>query len=150
MRTAAVLVAASATLVAACATTYDPKETEAVRDYVVAAELEPVKQIRTNAQWGYSPLNDQFVIVTALRKDYLVEFTRRCIEIEQTLEPWRTGLQTDMVDYRRDSSLLRARFDTIRGCRIETMYPLSDEQVKELKNLGDAPGEEIFLPDEDD
>ena len=133
-----------------CATPQPRQEVEAVRDFVVAAELEPVKQIRTNAQWSYSNLNERFLIVTASRKEYLVEFTRDCRYIDESIEPWGTGLQSDMVDYRRDSRSLRARIDTIRGCHIETFYKLTDEQVKELKNLGDAPGEEVFLPDNDD
>jgi hypothetical protein len=140
-------IAAAAAALAGCATTQPTQEVEAVRDYISAAELESVKQIRTNERWGYSTLNDHFIILTTMRKEYLVEFVARCIEVTERFDP--TMYTTDMVDYRRDTRVMRSRFDTIRGCRIDSIYPVTKEQAKELKNLGDAPGDEEFLPDDD-
>ena len=137
-------VAAIAAALTACATPYNPQEIEAVRDYVAVAELQTVDRIRLDRQISYSYLNDRYVIIPSRRQDYLVEFDRNCFELR------RTDFTYEMVDQRQDASTLRSRFDTIRGCRISTFYEVTDEQVKELKNLGDAPGEEIFLPDEDD
>ncbi len=136
----------------ACSVTPPEQEIEAVRDYVAAAELEPVNRIPTDRKaGGYTMLNDYFVIMPSRRKHYLVEFTRRCRELGQDLNPYGPGsIRPDMVDVRRDSSTLRARFDTIRGCQIGAFYELTDEQRKELENLGDAPGDEIFLPDEEE
>ena len=140
------LTISGAALVVACATPYKPQEVEAVRDYVAVAELEPVDQIRLspNNQMSYTYVNDYFVIIPSRRDNYLVELRRECRELRQTQFTY------DMVDQRRDSSVLRSRIDTIRGCQIGTFYEVSDEQMKELKNLGDAPGEEVFLPDNDD
>jgi len=140
----------------ACATGYDPQEIEAVRDYVVAAELPKVEKIRPGRSESYTYVNDRYLIMPTRRQAYLVELDRNCPELRETdfgfnrgpIDP-TTGLPTAMVDRRTDINVLRARFDTIRGCRISAFYEIDDEQVKELKNLGDAPGEEIFLPDED-
>ena len=140
----------AALLLAACATPQPTQEVEAGRDYVAASELESVRHIRTDERWSYSQLNDRFVIVTALRKKYLVEFVRNCSELNYPLEPHMIAMGADVVDQRSDSRTLRASTDTIRGCRIEAFYPVTRDQVQELKNLGDAPGEEVFLPDEDE
>ncbi|MEO1202021.1 MAG: DUF6491 family protein [Pseudomonadota bacterium] len=142
---------AALVMLAACSVTPPAQEVEAVRDYVSAAELQPVDRIRMDRNsGGYTYLNDYFVILPALRKEYLVEFNRRCLELRDDIDPFGPGsINPNMIDVRRDSSLLRARFDTIRGCQILTFYEITDEQLKELKNLGDAPGEEIFLPEDE-
>ena len=44
-------------------------------------------------------------------------------------------------DIRYDSSVLRARFDTLRGCRIDKLYAIEPGQADELRNLGWAPGD---------
>ena len=135
----------------ACAVGPAPQEVEAVRDYVSAAELVPQNEMRNDRNsGGFTSLNEYFVIMESYRKYYLVEFTRRCIELGENMNPSVTGFRPDMIDVRRDSSVLRARLDTIRGCRIENFYEITKEQRQELKNLGDAPGEEVFLPDEKD
>ena len=142
----------AAVVVAGCSVTPPTQEVEAVRDFVAASGLVPLKEIPADRNaGGYRVLNDYFIIMPSRRKNYLVEFPRRCIELRETMDPYGTGrIPPNMIDVRRDSSLLRARVDTIRGCRIGAFYELTDEQVTELKNLGDAPGEEIFLPEKDD
>ena len=35
---------------------------------------------------------------------------------------------------------MRAKFDTIRGCRIAAIYALDEAEAAELKNIGEAPG----------
>lgn len=130
-------------LTAACSsTTQRPQEIEAVRDYVVANELEEVTEIRLREQMSYTYVNDRFVTIPTRRGDYLVEFNRDCWELRQI------NFTSTMVDVRDNQNVLRARFDTIRGCRIGTMYEITEAQREELKALGDAPGDDIFLPDE--
>ena len=130
--------------VAACSsTTQRPQEIEAVRDYIVAAELEEVTEIRTREQLSYTYVNDRFVTIDTRRGDYLLEFNRNCWELR------RNDFTPEMMDVRDNSNVLRARFDTIRGCRIGKMYEITAEQREELTALGDAPGDEIFLPGEE-
>ena len=142
MKTAKLLPAAL--LLAACGTGYNPQEIEAVRDYVAAAELVEVEQIRLTRSMSYTYINDRYVIVPTRRGDYLVDFNRDCFELRR--QEWTP----EMVDRRDNSNTLRARFDTIRGCHIGRIYEISDAQRVELKDLGDAPGDEIFLPEDDD
>lgn len=134
----------SALLLSACVTAYNPQEIEAVRDYIAANDLEEVDQIRFYSQMSYTYLNDYFVTIPTRRGDYLAEFVSECRELR------RQDFTPDMVDIRRDSNVLRARFDTIRGCRIGTFYEITEEQRNELRELGDAPGDEVFLPEDED
>ena len=131
-------------IIAACSsTTQRPQEIEAVRDYVVAAELEEVTEIRLREQMRYTYVNDRYVTIATQRGDYLVEFLRDCWELR------RHDFTPEMVDVRDNQNVLRARFDTIRGCRIAKMYEITAAQRAELTALGDAPGDEIFLPGEE-
>jgi hypothetical protein len=43
-------------------------------------------------------------------------------------------------DKRWDTNIVRAKFDTIRGCRIAAIYALDEAEAAELKNIGEAPG----------
>ncbi len=131
-------------VLSACATGYNPQEVEAVRDYIAASNLEEVERIRWRGQMSYTYVNDYFVTIPGRHEDYLAEFVSECRELRHHT------FTDDMVDYRRDSNALRARFDTIRGCRIGTFYVITEEQRKELLALGDAPGDEVFLPEDEE
>lgn len=138
------VIAFAAFAVAGCATPYDEQEVEAVRDYIAAAELEEVDQIRLYNQMSYRYVNDYFVTIPTRRGDYLVEFAQRCAELR------RTEFTSQMVDRRDNSNLIRSGFDTIRGCRIGRIYTITELQRVELHDLGDAPGEEVYLPDDEE
>ncbi len=129
-------------LASACSTVQDQQEIEATRDFVVANELARVDQIRLYEQLNHRVINEYFVTVETRRGSYLVEFHTRCRALTQG------EFQPHMVDIRRDPARVRARFDTIRGCIIGKIYEITKEQREELRQLGDAPGDEIFLPDE--
>ena len=132
-------------LVTGCASkSTQPQEIEAVRDYIVANELVEVDQIRTSRNMSYTYVNDRYVIWPTRRGDYLVELNRDCQELRS--QEWNPH----MVDRRDSTNILRARFDTIRGCHIGTMYEITKDQKAELRNLGDAPGDELFLPEGSD
>lgn len=129
-------------LTSACSTLQDEQEIEATRDFVVANNLNQVDEIRLYEQLNYRIINHYFVTVETRRGDYLIEFNSRCRALTQR------EFQPHMVDIRRDPSRVRARFDTIRGCIIGKIYEVTEEQREELRQLGDAPGDEIFLPDD--
>lgn len=132
-------------------TTTQPQEIEATRDFVAANELEEVDEIRLDRQLTYNYVNDRYATVPTRRGDYLLEFQRNCHELRKTsFDLQRGDLENNpMVDVRDNTNLLRSKFDTIRGCRIAKMYEISDEQKEELKALGDAPGDEVFMNDEE-
>lgn len=128
---------------AACSTLFDAEEIEAVRDYVAANELKEVDKIRLYRQLDYTYVNDQYITVESRTGDFLVEFRRECRALS------RTDFTPEMVDRRDGSNVLRARFDTVRGCYIDKIYEISKEQREELNELGDAPGDEVYLPEDD-
>jgi hypothetical protein len=125
-------------LLAGCAgqdekeTTSKQDITQAVRDFIEVRELEPLDQLRSGTNDSWRAVGDMFVIYDGRRDEYLVEFVRRCHELydNSRITP----------DKRWDSNVVRARFDTIRGCRIAAIYALDEAEVVELKNIGEAPG----------
>jgi hypothetical protein len=130
--------------IAGCSSTpTQPQEIEAVRDFVAATELEEVSEIRLRNTLSYTYVNDRYVTVSTRRGDYLVELRRDCFELR------RNDFTPEMVDVRDNQNVLRSRFDTIRGCYIGAIYEITEAQREELRNLGDAPGDETYLPDEE-
>ena len=130
-------------IVGCSSTSTQPQEIEAVRDFIAATELEEVNEIRLTKTLSYTYVNDRYVTVPTRRGDYLVELRRDCFELR------RTNFTPEMVDVRNNQNVLSARFDTIRGCHIDTIYEITASQREELKDLGDAPGDETYLPDEE-
>ena len=107
-------------------------DTQAVRDYVEVGELESVDHIRTYHRDSMEYLSEFFILYEARTKEYLVEFRRSCREFRDN--------RAVAPDHRYDHNRLRAKEDTIRGCRIARIYPLTSAQAEELRNLGHAPG----------
>ncbi len=117
----------------ACTSTPKPRiDTQAVRDYVEVGELEGVDYIRTYNRDSLEYLTDHFVLYEARTREYLVEFRRPCRDFgdHRAVAP----------DHRYDHNRLKANEDTIRGCRIARIYPLTKAQAEELRNLGRVPG----------
>jgi KaiC/GvpD/RAD55 family RecA-like ATPase len=122
----------------------EAEEGEAVVDYIYANELKEVDQFRYFQQFTYTYVSDQYVTIPTNAGDYLIEFATECPELR------RDRFTPDMADVRDDNRTLRARFDTIRGCRIGKIYEISAEQRAELSDLGDAPGDDVYFPDDDE
>ena len=133
-----------AALAACSVTTEVSQETEAVRDYIATADLAEVTRVRAGRNTSHKYISDHFVIIEGEQQQVLAEFSRRCYDLT------RSDFTPQMVDTRRDPSHIHAKFDTIRGCHIDKLYGLTPEQAEELRNLGDAPGDEVFMPDNDD
>ena len=120
-------------LTAGCAATRAPAVDDAVQDFIAVSGLAEQEKIRTRGGYRYDALGERYVIVSAAKQKYLVQFTRRCRELYETaITP----------DIRRDANVLRARYDTVRGCRIDRIYAVEDVQADELMALGKRPGEE--------
>ena len=132
------LYALGLTLIAGCAG-QDEKDdpstqdiAQAVRDFIELRELEEVDSMRSGMHDGWTQIDDTFIIYSARKDTYLVEFARRCYELRDN-----TRITPDK---RWDANTIRARFDTIRGCRIHRIYALTEAEVAELENIGEAPG----------
>jgi len=104
----------------------------AIRDFIAVRGLEELDKIRRSDRDGWKTLTDDFIIYRARRDRYLVEFARRCPELSDNTEI--------TPDIRSDTSSLRSRFDTLRGCRIHQIYALTEGEVIELEELGEVPG----------
>jgi len=119
-------------LLAACAATGEvPEETQAIRDYIDVGELHEVDRIRTFGSDAWSPLTDYFAVYSARDGKFLLEFTRICREMTDNTHV--------TPDRRYDHNVMRRGIDTLRGCRIDRMYALTDAQVIELETLGKGP-----------
>lgn len=132
--TRALVIAISTSVLFACASSNSRQVTDAVDDFIQVAELEELDIIRTNPtdQFIYDELSDEYIILRTRRDYYLAKFARRCHELRD---------RTPTPDVRREPNTLRARFDTIRGCRIGNIYAIDKAQAEELEHLGYAPGE---------
>jgi hypothetical protein len=124
------------TLLAGCAAQEDKPSTQditqAVIDFIEVRDLEPLESLKSGTSDSWRTLGDSFVIYDGRRDEYLVQFVRRCHELKDN-----TRITPDK---RWDTNIVRAKFDTIRGCRIAAIYALDEAEAAELKNIGEAPG----------
>ena len=113
----------------------EPREdpvTRAVEDFIDVRQLEETDRIVTGSSDGWTQLNEHYILYSGRRDTYLVEFTRRCHELNDN-----TRITPDR---RWDNNYIRPKFDTIRGCRIARAFELSETELTELENIGEAPG----------
>jgi len=107
-------------------------EEQAVRDFVAVRDLEELDKLRSSSNDSWQVIADEFIIYETRKAAYLVEFTRACYELEDNTRI--------VADLRRERNTIRARFDTIRGCRIRKIFSLTEAEAAELKQLGESPG----------
>ena len=127
----------SAALVAGCAASGTTQDSIAISkaktfdDYIEVGQLKELASVRTRDQIHYKAVSEKHIIIYDGKTSYLATFQRACKELkEQHITP----------DVRHERNTIRARFDTIRGCRIESLYALDVGQAEELIQLGEAPG----------
>ena len=111
------------------ATTQDVEQ--AVRDFIAVRELFEAREIRTSNNDHWEEIDQNFVIYEARRETFLIEFTRRCYELNQ---------YPVVADERKSGNVISARFDTLRGCHIARVFPLTEGEVAELSAIGESPG----------
>jgi glycine/D-amino acid oxidase-like deaminating enzyme len=134
-RTALIL---AAIFLTACAAQEPAKETstqdaaQAIRDFIDVRELEEVDRLSTSHADRWEQLDQSFLLYKGRRATHLVEFARRCWELDDN--------SRIVADERRSGSHIYARFDTIRGCRIDKLYALTEHEIAELENIGEAVG----------
>ena len=124
--------AASLALFAGCAGAPEiPADVQAVRDYVDVAEIRQADKIRTHGSDNWSPATNYHVLYKSRDGWYLLEFDRRCYEL--------TDNTRITPDRRYDRNVMRRSIDTLRGCRIDGMYPLTEAQAREIEVLVKGP-----------
>ena len=73
-------------LLSACVTQeeLDTQDVEqAVRDFVEVRELPEANDMRTSNSDSWDQIDQNFILYEARKKFYLIEFTRRCYELDQ-------------------------------------------------------------------
>lgn len=135
MKTLLTLLAAF--LIAGCASSEEKEYStqdinQAVRDFIELRSLKSLNSLKSGPQDSWQQITDTFILYEGRRDTYLVEFMRRCYELNDNTRI--------TPDHRWDTNAVRARFDTIRGCRIATIYGLTEPEVAELENIGEPPG----------
>ena len=98
-----------------------------IADYVAVGELESVSKIRTRDHDSWSYLTDKYILYTSGQEKTLVQFRTTCRDLRRN--------QIRHADVRSDKNHMRTGHDTIRGCRIDAMYPLEEHQVAEIEAL---------------
>ena len=137
MRTVTLIIAAF--LLTACAGQDTERQqaideaVQAVRDFIEVRGLAEVAKMPSASGDSWESIENYFLIYEGRRDTYLVEFNRRCYELDDNTRI--------VADERREAGIVRSRFDTIRGCRIHRLYALTADEAEELRNLGEAPGE---------
>ncbi len=113
-----------------------PQETmdknQAVKDFIEVRELEQTDKLRSHRSKGWDEITNRYIIYRGHRQDYLVAFSQPCWQLSDT--SWI------IADERSDPNYIRAKFETLRGCRIAEIYPLTSAEVAELENIGEPPG----------
>ena len=125
----AILVVLSACAAQEEAITQDTEQ--AVRDFIAVRQLAEAKEMRTSNSDHWEEIDENFIIYETRRETFLVEFTRRCRELNE---------YPVVADERKGGNVVRARFDTIRGCHIARLFPLTEGEVAELAAIGESPG----------
>lgn len=121
-------------LLAACAAqeeTVGRDVEQAVRDYIKVRGLPELDKMRSSSADHWNEIDDKFIIYETRHDVFLVEFARACYELSET---------PVVADVRRERNIVRARFDTLRGCRIHRIYELTENDVAELSALGQPLG----------
>ncbi len=109
------------------------KQPSIYEKYVTEKKLASVKKITTFRFHSWSSLNQEFLIISAsFNKPYLIQLKSRCFNLNFA--------HNIKVNHQR--STLNAKFDSITvpdhpqiPCHIESIYPLTREQAKEIKTL---------------
>lgn len=130
------LVALAAAMMLGCASAPEDDsvivKNDAVEDYIKVAELKEIDTIRKRGELHHTAVTEKYIILRDQRNAYLATFRQRCRELdEREVTP----------DLRHDLNILRARFDTYRGCRIQSLYEITKGQVAELLELGERSGQ---------
>ena len=121
----------AALVLCGCAANEEDEGPDAIDDFIQVSDLEEVRVIRSMDTFGQRVINDNYVILTTRREQYLIAYPSPCPEAyDKRRSP----------DFRSDARAIYADRDTFRGCRIKAIYPITEAQAAELVEMGRAPG----------
>lgn len=105
---------------------------QVIRDFIVVRELEEVARIRGAQRRSFKKVTPSYIIYKPTRGEFLVEFDRPCYEI------WTNKYLSANDTFLH--STLRAKYDRLRGCRIDRIFVLADSDLRDLEQLGVGAG----------
>lgn len=129
----ATYLAAAALLLHGCADMAEPRvdpKDQAVDDYIQVGELQSQDKVRMSDHDSWTYVTEHYAIYRGRDGEYLFKFRRRCVELRDN---------TRVTPDQRFDNQIRRKVDTLRGCLIEDIYPLTEAQAEELRNLPEAP-----------
>jgi len=98
-----------------------------LRVYLDDVRPESVATIRFEEPMRWRGLNPFFAIVETRYGPHLIEMSWECGDLVSN------QFYADMADRRSKRGILRAKVDTLRGCRIENFYKLPEESAVETE-----------------
>ncbi|MGB1199290.1 MAG: DUF6491 family protein [Thalassotalea sp.] len=121
--------------------TYEERD-NAYRQYINDNSLESSKRINSFRFDGWQSLTRTFLIIsTNFKRKYLIEVRQNCNNL---------AFAQSLVLNQSTGSSLHARLDSIStlsepnsSCRIQTIYPLTVEQAKEIATIGFPNDDEV-------
>ncbi len=101
---------------------------EELREYLDKVQPEAVHVVRFREPLRWKAVNDYFAIMETRDGPHLVELSWECKDLGSN------QMFGDMADRRETRGILRARIDTLRGCRIENFSKLPEAGAVEVKD----------------
>ncbi len=116
-----------------CATTASDNKPNRYAQYIQEQKLEPVSSVTAFKYHGWNSLDKEHLIVsTTFKKSYLLALYGPCNDLNFT----------NRIAIHTQGMTLQAKFDSIYipnspeyKCSIKSIYPLNEEQVKQLREL---------------
>ena len=93
---------------------------EELREYIDKVKPEAVFVVYYKEPLRWKAINDYFAIMDTRDGPHLIELSWECEDFGNQ------SIYVDMADRREKRGILRAKVDTLRGCRIENFYKLPE------------------------
>lgn len=138
MHLLAVIVASA---IAACATSEDPYDKDPIANFITVERLEPVTKVRTEGNYRFIRVNENYVILKTPRAHYLGQLRNKCPGLMRRTMAEEGGslLLRSNVDIRTNPKVFYAGQDTILGCVVENLFELEDSVVAALMDVPPPP-----------
>ena len=124
--------------VSGCATTdtlTDDEKNIAYAQYIIENELESIKHIRAFNFRGWSPLTDDYLVLSSsFKKRYLIELKNGCYDLGGSYTIALKQSMTNQLSINFDAILVLNDFQ--KRCYIKSIYPINKAVMKELQAIG--------------
>ncbi|MCZ6770708.1 MAG: DUF6491 family protein [Proteobacteria bacterium] len=103
---------------------------EELREYIDKVQPDAVFVVYYKEPLRWKAINNYFAILDTRDGPHLIELSWECEDL------FNQTVYVDMADRREKRGILRAKVDTLRGCRIENFYKLPEvEGVEDIEDV---------------